>query len=454
MGLLATLLLALVFGLGIAVGKGSLRQVWASLRSGDAALIRPTHMALVKVREFEALRAELGSAASDKVMRTLAGRLDTALTGSRVGRIGRTTIEVSFCADQANAVTDQLQRARAALERSVVIDGLELSFGISCGAAPLIEGRLDNAALDRAASALAEAHARHEFVAVSGSGEPKTDTIGDLEIARHLGDAINCGTLELHYQPKLNCRENAVRSVEALLRWTHAELGAMPIERVVNIAERTGAIRSLTDWVVGRAVADSAKLAEGGHDVVIFINLSGRLLADHAYIASLVERIRPGLGRIGFEITETAVIDDPADAIANVTAMSVAGIKIAIDDYGSGLSSLAYLKMLPASELKIDQMFIRDLVESHRDPLLVRSSIDLAHALEMEVTAEGVDNPMTLSLLRVMGCDIVQGYLISRPLSLEALVAFLDDAQSLHGLGQTTHALPAWTAEQVATKQA
>ena len=131
-------------------------------------------------------------------------------------------------------------------------------------------------------------------------------------------------------------------------------------------------------------------------------------------------------GRIGLEITETAVIQDPEAALANLRALADAGIRIAIDDYGSGLSSLSYLKQLPASELKIDQMFISGLIDSHRDPLLVRSSIDLAHALDMEVTAEGVDSPAALALLKVMGCDVIQGFLIAQPMRLGELRAFLD----------------------------
>ena len=140
------------------------------------------------------------------------------------------------------------------------------------------------------------------------------------------------------------------------------------------------------------------------------------------------------MGRIGFEITETAVIGDPDAALANLRDFTQAGIRIAIDDYGSGLSSLAYLKQLPAHELKIDRLFVSGLTDSHRDPLLVRSSIDLAHALEMEVTAEGVDDAMSLSLLRVMGCDLLQGYFISPPLPLDGLTSFLDDASQAERL--------------------
>jgi EAL domain-containing protein (putative c-di-GMP-specific phosphodiesterase class I)/GGDEF domain-containing protein len=410
---------------------------------------RNTHVAIFKVRDFEGLRSELGYVAAGNVMSELADRLRTVLPGCDVGRIGRTTIEVAFVAAEPDPLRAQLLRARALLQQPLVMDGLELAFGIACGVARLDAARPVSESLDRASGTLVDAQAFQSFVAIHSDDSRRADTIGDLELARALKAALDADTLKVHYQPKLHCRDDSVRSVEALLRWTHAELGVMPIDRVIAAAERTGTIRSLTDWVVGRAMRDAATLADAGHDLTVFVNLSGRLLADRDYVDALVERVAAAAGGIGFEITETAVIDDPADAIANVTAMSAAGIPIAIDDYGSGLSSLAYLKQLPARELKIDRMFIRDLIQSHRDPLLVRSSIDLAHALDMEVTAEGVDDPMTLSLLRVMGCDIVQGFLIARALPLDELLAFLRDAHQLQGMGRAPHALPDWSATSI-----
>jgi EAL domain-containing protein (putative c-di-GMP-specific phosphodiesterase class I) len=137
-------------------------------------------------------------------------------------------------------------------------------------------------------------------------------------------------------------------------------------------------------------------------------------------------------GEIGFEITETAMIADPVRALENLRTIADAGIKLAIDDYGSGFSSLAYLQQLPVSELKIDKIFISRLASGQRDPLLVRSTIELAHALEMEVTAEGVDSPEALALLQVMGCDLLQGFHLSRPLPFDKLVTYLD-AESANG---------------------
>jgi EAL domain-containing protein (putative c-di-GMP-specific phosphodiesterase class I) len=151
------------------------------------------------------------------------------------------------------------------------------------------------------------------------------------------------------------------------------------------------------------------------------------LLTDRVFIDAACALIEESDAEIGFEITETAVIRDPDLAIANLERCAAMGITLAIDDYGSGLSSLSYLKRLPATELKIDKMFVTHLTSSHRDPLIVRSTIDLAHALDMEVTAEGVETPAALALLTVMGCEMVQGYLISPPLELAAFVTYLED---------------------------
>ena len=154
--------------------------------------------------------------------------------------------------------------------------------------------------------------------------------------------------------------------------------------------------------------------------------MSALLLPDPDFAAWALSCVPAAQLRIGFEITETAVLGDPRRALANLSMFADAGIRLAIDDYGSGFSSLAYLQQLPVHEIKLDKMFVSGLTSRHRDPLLVRSSIDLAHALEMEVTAEGIETPEALALLQVMGCDRIQGYLIARPMPFAELIEFLD----------------------------
>jgi EAL domain-containing protein (putative c-di-GMP-specific phosphodiesterase class I) len=244
-------------------------------------------------------------------------------------------------------------------------------------------------------------------------------------------EAIRNDALELHYMPKLNLAEETVVGAEALCRWTHPRHGSVPPLVFIRLAEETGLIDDLTLRTLDRAIADQRRLLEHGLTLPIDVNLSGRLVSNSAFCDVVVERIAGAAGRIGLEITETAVIDEPDTALANLRRIADAGIHIAIDDFGAGLSSLSYLRDLPAQELKIDQSFIRKLTTSNRDPLLVRSAIEIGRALEMEVTAEGVEDELALSLLAVMRCNNVQGFHISPPLPLDRLIDYLKSGTKL-----------------------
>jgi EAL domain-containing protein (putative c-di-GMP-specific phosphodiesterase class I) len=252
-----------------------------------------------------------------------------------------------------------------------------------------------------------------------------TPAFDRLTLTRELGAAIVNGEMFLQYQPKVHVRRHEISSAEALVRWQHPTRGLVLPGDFISLAEEIGEIGPLTLWTLDKVIEDQRTLAADGNDLTIFINISGQLLADAEFVAAACARVCDNEARIGFEITETSVIRDPQSAIANLQTFADVGITIAIDDYGAGLSSLAYLKQLPARELKIDKMFVLQLTSSNRDPLIVRSTIDLAHALEMEVTAEGVETQAAMALLTVMGCDMVQGYLISRPISIDAFRHFL-----------------------------
>lgn len=250
-------------------------------------------------------------------------------------------------------------------------------------------------------------------------------------LASAVDRGIANGEFRLDFQPKLDLRQGTIRSIEALIRWQHPRRGLVMPDQFIGLVEETGKIRALTLWVVDGAVAEQRRLAAAGHNLFVFFNLSAQLLTDDAIIDALCSRA--GEARLGIEITERSVIADPHAAFANISRLRAAGCLIAIDDYGAGLSSLTYLKQIEADELKIDKSFILALGTSHRDPLIVRSTIDLAHALDMVVTAEGVETPAAHALLSVMGCDMVQGYLIARPMPAHYLPEFLSgfDAQSL-----------------------
>ena len=251
-----------------------------------------------------------------------------------------------------------------------------------------------------------------------------------IALARDLPLATERDEMFLHYQPKLHVRRQCVGSVEALIRWRHPHRGLVMPGDFIPLAEQSRSIVTLTLWTIRQVIADQRLLLTHGHDMPVFINIAGVLLTDTFFVRQACDLIRDSGARIGFEITETSVIRDPQSAIANLNVFADIGIVIAIDDYGAGLSSLAYLKQLPARELKIDKLFITHLTSSNRDPLIVRSTIDLAHALDMEVVAEGVETAASLALLSVMGCDLVQGYLISRPIPLDELLTYLSNPNS------------------------
>lgn len=254
--------------------------------------------------------------------------------------------------------------------------------------------------------------------------------------------ALADGAIYLAYQPKLRLRTGEIEAVEALVRWQHPEFGPIDREILIPLIETHGYIGELTLWVLRRALADQQRLTERGCLLGFYINVSAGLLIDSAFVREICELTDPRLGRIGLEITETVLIENSALALANLKQLSRHGIAISIDDYGSGLSSLAYLRDLPAQELKIDKMFISGMTTSHRDPLIVRSTIDLAHALDLQVVAEGVESPAALALLRVMGCDYAQGFLISPALAIDGLEQFLTAYVPNLGSGSVTMTPP------------
>jgi EAL domain-containing protein (putative c-di-GMP-specific phosphodiesterase class I) len=220
--------------------------------------------------------------------------------------------------------------------------------------------------------------------------------------------------LTLHYQPKYRIRQGVIDSAEALVRWTSETFGAVSPGQFIPMAEETGEIGPLTDWSIKQALNDQARLAAAGYPLKVAVNLSATLVCDDAFTNRILGLVGPRTQAILLELTESAVFGNGERAIANLQRLADAGIQIAIDDYGTGMSSLAYLQKLPIRELKIDRMFISNLTRSHRDPLL-----------EIEVVAEGIEDAATLALLRVMGCDVAQGYFIARPMALERLIAYL-----------------------------
>lgn len=387
--------------------------------------------ALCRVTNFETARRILGKNGLHFAAEGLAGRIVAYLPSVELVGVGRELIEFHLVAADREEATARLRSLRQALDahqRNALPEvRLEFAVGAACAAAEegdalrLLE--VAEIALERAGDA-----GGFEMIDLSLADH----AVDRLTLIADLPRAIAAGELFLHYQPKINVRQQQVSSAEALIRWQHPERGLIMPGDFIAAAEESGLIGPLTLWTLRQVIADQRRLAALGHDIPLFLNISGMLLANAGFIDEVCEVITANpSAKLGFEITETAVIRDPESAIRHLQRFADHGVVLAIDDYGAGLSSLAYLKQLPAKELKIDKMFITQLTSSHRDPLIVRSTIDLAHALEMEVTAEGVETPAALALLSVMGCDLVQGYLISRPVPFPALCSYLGGQDQL-----------------------
>ena len=243
---------------------------------------------------------------------------------------------------------------------------------------------------------------------------PVSEPIERSQMVQELRTAIDQDELFLCYQPKFQSRTGSIDAVEALVRWRHPINGLVPPGQFIGVAEDVGLIDDLTKWVVERVLADRERLSVAGYDIAVHVNLSARLVPDRDFTQWLIDAAE-GLpaNALGLEITAAAMTANAKLALRNLRALADAGLMITVDDYGKGAWSLADLKQMPARELKIDRAFIMGLTGNHSDPLLVRATIDLAHALDMQVTAVGVESTTGLALLRMLGCDLIQGFVVS-----------------------------------------
>lgn len=409
--------------------RGKAEGAFSSLRhtppvGHDTAAGPRLFLAAAEIERYAALRQTVGYSHANRLLSALCARIRASLPSCEVGRASRNSIEFVFPAASSDQARALLMALSGRVGRGIEVDGVSFDLALTIGVAEAANGQVSDATVDLAETALAEAQRRRTrlLFAVDGELNPALER---LQLIADLQASVDRRELQLVYQPKMRSRTATIDSAEALLRWHHPVRGAISPAVFIPVAEETGSIRMLTEWVVDRAIADRAALLAQGCHVTVDVNISSMLLPDLDFAAWLLSRLGGTASGIGFEITESAMISDPDGALANLRTFSEAGVRLAIDDYGSGFSSLSYLQRLPVNELKIDQSFISGLARSQRDPLLVRSTIDLAHALDMEVTAEGVDSPEALALLQVMGCDLVQGYLISRPLPLADFSAFV-----------------------------
>ena len=324
--------------------------------------------------------------------------------------------------DSSQPVGNHLEALFTLFRNPARIDGqsmdLSIAFGVEIGSGRSISNRL-------ASALVAAEEAAHDGLKWKyHDPESLENASWKLSMLSQLDEAIDRGEVWVAYQPKLDLATRRIVGAEALARWTHPEKGPIAASEFVAAAEQHNRIGKLTDYILEQAVRAAAEINRRGADFDVAVNLSARLLADKGFtlrLAAMLARHSLSAHRLTLELTETAALSDSGEGLAMITRLRDLGVNIAIDDYGTGLSTLDYLKKIPANEIKIDQSFVKGIADNRSDRLMVQSTIGLAHSLGRKVVAEGVEHRDILDLLIEMSCDIAQGFAIGRPMSLEAL---------------------------------
>jgi diguanylate cyclase (GGDEF)-like protein len=395
-------------------------------RAPDASVA----LLLIDLDRFKEINDTFGHQYGDLLLQLIEPRLRSVLRpDDTVARLGGDEFAVLLTGADAMRAERVARRLLDALDAPFDLAGNTLDVGGSIGIAVSPEHATDPDALLRRADIAMYAAKRSSRGLTVYAVEHDQHSPDRLALVGELRRAIDNDELTLYYQPKVDLESGECIGVEALVRWRHPRRGLVAPDQFIPLAEQTGLIRPLSRWVLTAALRQArAWQEEDGLEVPIAINLSMRDLHDPDLpdtVAEMLSTWQIPTARIMVEITENGLMADPARALATVTGLRAMGIRIAIDDFGTGYSSLAYLKRLPVDELKIDRSFVRELAADLDDLAIVRSTISLGHDLGLKIVAEGVEDLATLDLLRTLGCDVGQGYHISRPVTADAIVAQL-----------------------------
>ncbi|WP_173655751.1 EAL domain-containing protein [Sphingomonas turrisvirgatae] len=383
-----------------------------------------------RLSEFDKLAASLGADGTVELIRRVRDRIAVVSDGTTIYRVEDRALAWR-CYDAAQ-LEARLATLRALMLSPVEVVGRRVDVALAIGFAEEAAGNPPAQVVAHAALAADRALSEgRNWHAHDTADEDATDR--DVSLLGELDEAIGKGEIRVVYQPKLDLKKNRIVSVEALVRWHHGTRGFLSPDLFIPLAERGGRIDGLTLYVVERTIADLLQWQRVGRPITGAVNISAKLLGSDSFTQALVKLVRcsgiqPQL--LTFEVTESAAMTDPEAAASALHTFRALGVSISMDDYGTGQSTLSYLKRLPLNELKIDRSFVQFAHQNRADGVLVRSTIDLAHELGLKVVAEGVEHEDCLAFLRNSGCDLVQGYLISRPVPAAELSSLLDKGVS------------------------
>ena len=403
------------------------QAVLAADRDGETVAV-----VLLDLNRFKEVNDTLGRHNGDLLLAEAGARLRGLLRASdTVARHGGDEFALVLrTVSDAHGARTAAESARAALAEPITLQGIEIETESSAGIALFPEhGSAPDRLIQRAEAAMEVAKDNHSGVEVY---DPELDrsSASRLTLVGELRRAIADGSLLLHYQPQVDTRSGTVAGVEALVRWQHPTRGLVPPDEFIPLAEGSGLIRLLTLEVLDQAIAQCSRWRAEGIELTMAVNLSARNLLDLQLpddVGVLLAKHDLQAGCLELEVTESTMMSDPLRARGVMTRLSRMGMALAIDDFGTGYSSLAYLRQLPLDSLKVDRSFVMRMHEEDGDAVIVRSTIGLAQSLGLRSVAEGVETQGVLDELRVLGCDLLQGYFISRPLPAAELERWLAD---------------------------
>ncbi|WP_415878353.1 putative bifunctional diguanylate cyclase/phosphodiesterase [Methylomonas sp. TEB] len=386
---------------------------------------------LVEVANFKEVYDTLGRNSSDLILKQIATRLQSVVLGTdSVARIDGNIFSVLLSAvDNETAGLTLAKNIQAALDPAFKVERLSLVIHSNIGIVNFPEHGDDvDTLVQKAGVALFVAGQSHEgYTTYAPSYDDHSPR--RLTLMSELRQAIEKEQLHIYYQPKVSVQTGQVYGAEALVRWQHPKHGFIAPDEFIPMAERTRVIKHLTAWMLKQSFKHCAEWRKRGWELIISVNLSAKDLHDPelpdvmAGVAAAAN-IKPGWMML--EITESSIMTDPERAMEVIQRLNEMGYKLSIDDFGTGYSSLAYLKRMPLTELKIDKSFVVDLLHSENDAVIVKATINLAHNLGLQVTAEGVETQEIIEKLSTYRCDLAQGYLFSKPMPFEAFGAWVE----------------------------
>ena len=387
----------------------------------------------IDLNRFKEINDSFGHPAGDELLRQLGPRLmRTVPTSGSVFRLGGDELAVLLVDVNAEEATKVAERIIAAVMEPFFLHKMSASVGASIGIALAPQDATEGTGLmwcaDTAMYRAKLGNIAHVFYDQGIDGGEQ-----QLNLVEELRDAVEEGKFVLHYQPQLDLRTGEIRAVEALIRWPHPRLGLVPPLKFIPLAEDAGLMQALTTWVLGEALAQCAAWRSSGRMLAVSVNVTTTNLLQECFTDLVFDLLKqnglPGAALV-IEITETSIILDFARSKAVIEELRDLDIIVSIDDFGAGFTSLAYLSSLAVGELKLDRTFISGLSGDgkERDLELVRATIQLGHDMRLRVVAEGIEDVATLDLLSELGCDLAQGYYISRPMPANKLAFMANDS--------------------------